>query len=140
MKDASIDILVCVISPQPLVRDHLSEVQRLIAHKNNSIIEGRDTGSVVFPEADYKFYLTAALPVRAARWQNDQAKLGNKYSLAECQECVQFRDTKDVTRSHSPLVIPQDAIIVDNSDLNFEQTVQFFLHVILEKKQVWKKQ
>lgn len=134
LKDANIDILVCIISPQPLVRDHLSALQRMIAQQHDVVVEGRDVGSVVFPHADRKFYLTASLEVRAQRWQKDQEKQGNVYSLEEAQERVHFRDSKDINRSHSPLVIAQDAIIIDNSWLSFEQTVETFMKLLLDNQ------
>ena len=131
LKDASIDMLVCVISPQPLVREHLSMVQRAIAAHNNVVIEGRDTGSVVFPAAEHKFYLTASLSVRAVRWQKDQAKQGNMYTFEEAQERVMFRDMRDQSRNHSPLIIAAGAQVVDNSELNFDQTVEIITKKIV---------
>jgi cytidylate kinase len=127
LKDALIDQAVCLISPQPYVRETMSEFQRELAAQHDMVTDGRDTGSVVFPQAAYKFFLTASLDVRAHRWQKDQNKRGHDYSLEECKQRVAFRDAKDQERGHSPLVVPQGGIIIDNSTLDLSQTVDTFL-------------
>ena len=127
LKDALIDQAVCLISPQPYVRETMCQFQRELAAQYDMVTDGRDTGSVVFPQAAYKFFLTASLDVRAQRWQKDQQKRGHDYSLEECKQRVAFRDAKDQERGHSPLVVPQGGIIVDNSTLDLSQTVDAFL-------------
>lgn len=127
LKDPLIDQNVSLISPQPLVREALSHLQRAIAKDHDVIVEGRDVGSVVFPHADYKFFLTASLEVRAQRWRRYQEKKGNIYSLQEAQERVEERDHQDQTRAHSPLVVPANAIIVDSSDITLQESVQEIL-------------
>lgn len=130
LKDAEIDQAVCLISPLPHVRAALTTFQRKLAAHYDVVTDGRDTGSVVFPNANYKFYLTASLEVRARRWQQDQQKRGHFYTLEECKERVEFRDAKDRERDTSPLIIPQDALVVDNSNLDKKQTLQLLLDVI----------
>lgn len=130
LKDASIDQAVCLLSPLAHVRERLSEFQREIAAEYNVVIEGRDTGTVVFPYADYKFYITASLDVRAERWQKDQQKRGHHYTLQECKDRLTYRDTKDTERNHSPLAIPEGALVVDTSSIDKKQTVQILLDVI----------
>ena len=132
LKDYKVDHSVALISPLPMVRDLVVETQRrLVKSVSNAVIEGRDSGSVVFPHADYKFYLTASLDVRANRWIKDQKKRGNNFSLEEAKNQIADRDKKDKDRDYCPLVIPDGAIVIDNSDLNIEETVQ----VIIEKIQ-----
>lgn len=123
LKDPQIDQSVSIISPQKLVREALSQLQRAIADNHDVVVEGRDVGSVVFPDADYKFFLTASLEVRAERWRNYQAKKGNLYSLEEVKELIEHRDLSDKTREISPLVVPAQAITIDNSDLTLEETM-----------------
>ncbi len=130
LKDYTIDNAVAIISPVVHVRELVAQAQRHFAQQHDSVIEGRDSGSVVFPQADYKFYLTASLPVRAARWQKDQEKRGNVFSLAQAEEQVEERDKKDRERAHSPLVVPRNAIEIDSSFLNLEETIQKFLGYI----------
>ncbi len=132
LKDASIDQAVCLISPQPHLREAMCEFQRQLAQQYDVVTDGRDTGSVVFPHAQYKFFLTASLDVRAQRWQKDQKKRGHDYTLQECKERIAYRDAKDQERGHSPLVIPQGGIVIDNSTLDFAQTIEVFLKYIQE--------
>lgn len=130
LKYPLIDQSVSVISPQKLVRQALSNLQRAIAKDHDVVVEGRDVGSVVFPKADYKFFLTASLEVRAQRWQQYQEKQGNFYSLDQVKELVEHRDLNDKNRKISPLVVPAQAIIVDNSNLTLQETVQEILKYI----------
>lgn len=127
LKDATIDEAVCLISPQPYLREVMCEFQRQLAQQYDIVTDGRDTGSVVFPQAEYKFFLTASLDIRALRWQKDQYKRGNVYTIEECKKRIAFRDTKDLERGHSPLLIPQGGIVIDNTTLNFNETINEFL-------------
>ena len=130
LKDFSVDRYVAVISPIPFVRLLVTEVQHAFAKKFNTIIEGRDSGSVVFPHADFKFYLTADLQVRALRWQADQKKRGNVFTVDQAVKAVEERDIKDLSRHNSPLIIPVDAHSVDNSSLSLEATVEHLCSII----------
>lgn len=127
LKDSMVDRHVAMISPQKDVREALVQVQRDLAAQYDLVGDGRDLGSHVFPHAEYKFYLTASLPVRAARWQKYQQNRGNVFSLEQAQKMVNDRDVSDQTREISPLVIPKEGIVVDNSQMNLQETVQEFL-------------
>ncbi len=131
LKDSLIDQYVAIISPQKLVREAMVDQQRLLASQHSIVVDGRDVGSHVFPHAEYKFYLTASLPVRAARWQRDQAKRGHAFTLEECEQRIHARDRSDEERKISPLVIPVGGIVVDNSELMQEQTVATMLSYIV---------
>ena len=132
LKDYKVDRYVALISPIPTVRTLVTDVQRIFAKTHDSVVEGRDTGSVVFPHADYKFFLTADVKVRAQRWLNDQKKRGNSFSLSEAIEKIESRDIKDRSRKLSPLVIPENAHVINNSDTTEKETVKrimsFFKH------------
>lgn len=131
LKDCTVDTLVALISPIPAVRNCVTLAQKeRAACAPSCIVEGRDVGSVVFPHADYKFYLTASLEVRAQRWQNDQAHRGNNFTLDQACQAVHSRDKKDFERAHSPLVIPQGATIIDNSNLTLNQVVDQILTIV----------
>lgn len=130
LKDAQIDTYVAIISPLPDIRELVTQAQRNFAALHNAVIEGRDTGSVVFPNADYKFYLTASLKVRGARWMADQAKRGNSFTQQEAQDQITHRDVRDEEREISPLIVPKGAFIVDNSEMDLNQTVQTIMSFI----------
>ena len=127
LKDPLIDSSVSLISPQKNVREALSHLQRESAQDHDVVVEGRDVGSVVFPHADYKFFLTASLEVRAQRWRKYQDEKGNYYSLDRVKELVEQRDLQDKTRKISPLVVPSKAITIDNSKLTLEESIQEIL-------------
>ena len=122
-----------MISSISEVRDALVLLQREVAKNNNVIAEGRDCGSVVFPDADYKFFLTARIEVRAKRAMSDSKRNGDE-SLDEVVKQIKLRDKRDSERDVSPLIIPKDAIVIDNSNLNKEQTVDEFLKVVSDSK------
>lgn len=124
LKDYKIDRYVAIISPIAIIRELVVQAQQHFAKTHDSVIEGRDTGSVVFPHADHKFYLTASLEVRATRWQNDQAKRGNSFSLEEAKKEVAHRDDRDIKREISPLIVPEGSITIDNSKMDLDETVQ----------------
>lgn len=107
-----------VVSAHPLVRNALLSLQRLFAQKYNLIAEGRDCGSLVYPNASYKFYITASLDVRAARKIKEY-----DLPLEEIKKELQERDERDITRSIAPLVIPQNAIIIDTSKLTIDEAL-----------------
>ena len=109
------------------VRDYLVKKQReLVALSGNRIVvEGRDIGSVVLPDADFKIFVTASDDVRAKRRaaQNNT----DEKSVLEAQK---IRDSLDSNRTVSPLVIPEDAVILDNSNLDFDQSVERFIQIV----------
>ncbi len=132
LKDSSVDQYVAIISPQKIVREAMVEQQRALAKKYNLVIDGRDVGSHVFPHAEHKFYLTASLPVRAVRWQKDQRARGHDYTLEEAEAMISDRDLKDMRRHISPLVVPEGATTIDNSEMTFDETVDLLLSRIMK--------
>jgi cytidylate kinase len=109
------------------VRDSLLDVQRKIAEQYNIIADGRDCGSVVFPNADYKFFLTASTEQRAARVTSDISRKEETKDIDKIMREIEIRDKRDQEREIAPLTIPSNAIIIDSSNFDFEQTVQEFL-------------
>lgn len=130
LKDVSLDKAASIVSTVPFVREMLLKFQRDIAKRHNVVAEGRDTGSVVFPHADHKFYLKAKLTVRAQRWLQMQQLRGNILTLEEAIKTISERDERDSKRTIAPLTIPQGAIVLDNSDMSQEETLQTFLKII----------
>jgi len=130
LKSPAIDQYSSIIGTNAIVREAVNTMQRMLAEGKSVVAEGRDCGSVVFPEASFKFFLTASVTVRAHRWQADQAKKGFNFSEQEAIEHIQTRDIRDSQRAIAPLIIPRDAIVIDTSDLSKEQTVVTILNII----------
>lgn len=123
-----------IVSGNEYVRKTILTRLHSIANQHNCVVDGRDVGSCVFPEAEVKFYLTASLHKRAERWLGEQKKLGNIFSFADAQHEIIKRDTRDKGRSCAPLVIPKDAILIDNSDLDLAQTVEMMMKEVEKKR------
>ena len=118
-----ISMLSSEISVIPEVRQFLLKLQRDIAEKNNIVIDGRDIGTVVIPNADVKIFLTADPKVRAKRRYNQLISKGQSTTFDEILELINKRDYNDIHRKISPLKKANDAILVDNSNLNQQDTV-----------------
>lgn len=121
------------ISVIPEVRQFLLKLQRDIAKENNVVIDGRDIGTVVLPNADVKIFLTADPKVRAKRRYNQLISKGQSTTFDEILELINKRDYNDMHRKISPLKKADDAILVDNSNLNQKNTVDKLMEII-EKK------
>ena len=122
------------VSAIPAVRAFLLDTQKDIARKNSVIMDGRDIGTVILPDAEVKIYLTATAECRAKRRYDELIAKGQKnvvYEdvLAEMNE----RDTNDSTRAVAPATAAADAILLDNTDLDFEGTVRRILEIVKEK-------
>ena len=116
---------VSEVSALPAVRKSLVKIQRKIAKDQNCVVEGRDIGTIVFPDAEVKFYVVADYDVRAKRRLLDFKKLGEEKSIDELIEELKNRDKYDSEREHSPLLKANDAIEVDTTNLTFEEQVNF---------------
>lgn len=121
------------VSADPAVRAALLDVQRKQAYAYDVVMEGRDIGSVVLPDAEVKIYLTAELAKRARRRYADLQAAGSDVKLGEVSSDLFIRDTQDMSREVAPLVQVEDAVLLDNSDLTFEETVEAALKIIREK-------
>lgn len=107
----------------PGVRQALFEVQRDFARQPGLVADGRDMGSVVFPEARLKVFLTASAEARAKRRYNQLREKGISSNIADLVRDLKERDERDMKRSVAPLVPPEGARILDSSDLTLEQTI-----------------
>jgi cytidylate kinase len=116
-----------------IVRRLLVELQRNIASGKNSVAEGRDMGSVVFPDAELKIFMVADIETRAKRRQKDFEKLGVKKTIQELISEIEIRDKKDSSRENSPLCKAQDAIEIDTSNLSFEEQTEMIVKYAKEK-------
>jgi cytidylate kinase len=118
------------VSTHTAVRDALLEVQRHAGHAGGVVLEGRDIGTVVFPDAEAKFFLTARPEVRARRRFEELTAKGAPVTLAQTLEDVRRRDEQDTTRAVAPLRQADDATLVDNSDMSIEQTVEVMMREV----------
>ena len=121
---------VSFIAKQPEVRERLVVLQRDIAEKQGVIMDGRDIGTVVLPNADYKFFLTASADERARRRFLELQSLGIETTIEEVKQNLIQRDRIDSEREISPLKQAEDAILIDNTNLNKEETIDLILSYI----------
>ena len=121
---------VSFIAKQPEVRERLVVLQRNIAEKQGVIMDGRDIGTVVLPNADYKFFLTASANERARRRFLELQSLGIETTIEEVKKNLIERDRIDSEREISPLKQAEDAILIDNTNLNKEETIDLILSYI----------
>ncbi|MBI4342421.1 MAG: (d)CMP kinase [Candidatus Omnitrophica bacterium] len=120
-----------LVSQHPPVRRALVKRQRELADRHGVVVEGRDTGSVVFPKASHKFFLDADPEVRAHRRQRELARLyGARSPIAQIREQLHFRDGLDRTRRVGPLVKPRGAIAINTTHRTINQVVQMMLRHI----------
>jgi len=122
------------VSAQAEVRKKLTEMQRIIGNKGAIVAEGRDMGTVVFPDAMHKFFLDASSEERAKRRQKQLAENGQKIEYQELLTQIQKRDADDSSRTLAPLKPAEDAVIIDSSEMGIEEVVSFMLVAINEKQ------
>lgn len=118
------------IARVPGVRQKMVKLQRAIGERHGAVLEGRDIGTVVFPDADYKFYLDADVEERARRRHKELAEAGQAVSLGDIRQDVVTRDESDMKRSVGALKKAPDAIIVDTTDLSIDGTAEKLLSYI----------
>jgi CMP/dCMP kinase len=112
-----------IVSALPAVRAALLDLQRRLAGEGGVVAEGRDVGTVVFPDAPLKVFLTASDEVRAARRVEELRKAGIEVDLAETLADIRKRDERDATRAAAPLVCAPDAVVVDSSGLTADEVL-----------------
>lgn len=123
IRDNRVSLSVPIVAAHIGVRDYVNRQIALVASQGDYIMEGRDIGTVVLPNAQYKFYLTASLEVRAKRRKAELDAKGENLSLLEVMAQVKERDERDMNRKVAPLKQAPDAIYIDNSNLTIEQTI-----------------
>jgi cytidylate kinase len=128
--------LASQLAAYPEVRDALMKRQRLFARGNGLVADGRDMGTVVFPAADLKIYLTASIDERAKRRHKELIEKGEDVSLRALAEQVKARDERDINREVSPLVAATDAIELDTSNMSALEVLDTVLHMIDFKRLV----
>lgn len=121
------------VSAIPAVRDFLLDLQRSIAKKNSVVMDGRDIGTVILPDAEVKIFLTASAKARAERRFKELQAKGSDVSYEQVYNEMVERDRNDSTRSVAPCVPAEDAVYLDNSNLNQEETVDAILKIVKKK-------
>ena len=119
-----------LISAQPVVREFLLDVQRELARKNHVVMDGRDIGTVVLPDADVKVFLTADVQVRAGRRFAELQQKGIKTTLEKVEQEMLQRDQQDSTRAIAPLKQARDAVLLDTSDKDIPQAVAALRQIV----------
>jgi len=136
IREHKVSELASLVSQIKEVRDYLTKIQRELVLKKICVMEGRDIGTVVFPHAFCKIFLTASAKVRALRRFN-QLKDMHKQDIPfeKILEDIELRDQRDINREESPLIKAHDAELLDTSDLNFLEVIETVKRIIVKKAQ-----
>nr|WP_326207914.1 (d)CMP kinase [uncultured Oscillibacter sp.] len=121
------------VSALPVVRAYLMETQRELARKNNVVMDGRDIGTVVLPDAEAKIFLTASAKVRAERRCRELEERGTPQPFEEVLRDIEDRDFRDTHREAAPLRQAEGAALLDTSALDFQQSLEALLEIIQER-------
>lgn len=134
LRTKEVDLNVSTVAKNRAVRELMTEMQRNIARSGNIILDGRDIGTRVLPDADFKFFITASLEERARRRWKELKDKGLEVSLAEIEKEIAERDLEDSTREIAPLVKAEDAILIDTSHLSIPEVLDKLLSYIKDEE------
>ena len=126
-------MMASAVSARPVVREALLGLQRKMGAEKATIFEGRDMGTVVFPQADVKFFLTADLSVRASRRHKELEEKDSPQKFAEVEKDMQRRDNNDSSRALAPLKPADDAVFIDSTQYSVESVIEQMMKYINEK-------
>lgn len=133
IRTPEMDKAAASVARLPGVREVLVAQQRALGANGGVVMEGRDIGTVVFPNADVKLYIDASAEVRAQRRAADPAHTGSQNNIANVQSDMAARDQSDSTRAVAPLAMAQDAIHIDTTDMAIEAVVHRVMMLVAEK-------
>ena len=136
IRSKDVTALASVCSAVPRVREHLLALQRSLAAEHDVVMDGRDIGTTILPDAQVKIFLTASARVRALRRQKEMEEKGEKCSFDEILAQIIERDERDRTREASPLRQAEDAVLVDTSDMDIETVVRTLIGIVKEKTEL----
>lgn len=122
--------MTSAIAVYPPVRKILVEMQQKLAKENDVVMDGRDIGTAVLPNADLKVYLTASSRTRAERRYKELTEKGQVCDIDEIENDIKERDFRDMNRDVSPLVQAEDAVLVDSSDMNIDEVVETIIKLV----------
>jgi cytidylate kinase len=126
IRTPEITMMASAVSARPVVREFLLGLQKDLGREKAAVFEGRDMGTVVFPEADLKFFLNASTRTRARRRYEEQ-KTKNSQTLDEVERDIERRDHNDSTRDVAPLKPAEDAIVIDSTEMKVDEVVDFMV-------------
>ncbi len=132
LRTPEIDRAIADIAKIPDIRREMVRQQRRIGENGGIIVEGRDVTTIVFPEADLKFYISASVEERAKRRFTEQQAKDIETTLEQVEQDIRERDQMDKSREHSPLQTAEDAIVVDTTSMTINQAVEFVLNRVEE--------
>ena len=131
IREKNVNDNVSFVSAIRIVREKMVDLQRKMSGKKSVVLDGRDIGTVVFPNADYKFYITASVDVRARRRYEEELEKGiSNLSLNEVKKSMENRDYIDSNREVTPLKKADDAIEIDTSDMSIDEVLEKILSYI----------
>lgn len=133
IRSEEVGTMASAVSVHLSVREKLVELQKELASRENVIMDGRDIGTCVLPDADLKIYLTASSQVRAKRRYLELKEKGQDCSLEEIEQDIIRRDYQDMNREHSPLKQAEDAVLVDSSDMTAEEVIDRIIMLFKDK-------
>ena len=135
IRSTEVSDFVSQVSAIPEVREYMVAKQREIAEDKNVVCEGRDIGTVVFPDAQVKIFMQADLRTRAKRRLKELTEKKIQAGMDQVIENLEFRDEYDSRRSHSPLKKADDAIVVDTTNLTIEEEIEMVKKIVLERRE-----
>jgi CMP/dCMP kinase len=135
LRTQELGILASQVSQMPGVREGLLEMQRSLGKAGGVVLEGRDIGTVVFPDAEVKFFLTASVEVRAERRRDELQQRGTTSSLSDVIDEVRERDRRDSERPIAPLRQAPDAVVVDSSKMSIDEVIARMAEIVHKAEQ-----
>jgi cytidylate kinase len=129
IRTPEITMLASAVSAKPVVRESLLDLQRNMGQEKGVVFEGRDTGTVVFPDADLKFYLDASHKTRALR-RFQELKSESFQTIEDVEKDIKHRDKQDSTRALAPLKPAKDSIFIDSTDLSVQEVVELMISYV----------
>lgn len=133
IRTEQVSMMTSDTSKYPVVREKLLSLQRGLAEKENVIMDGRDIGTCVLPNADVKIYLTASAAERARRRYKEQSERGIDCDIKEIERDIIARDEQDMNREVAPLRQAEDAVLVDSSDMTIDEVVDEIIRIYQKK-------
>lgn len=130
IRESHIVAFVSQVASLDIVRDNMVRLQRMITNNGYYVVDGRDIGSVVLPNAKYKFYIDASVDERAKRRHKELLDKGDNISFEEVRESIRCRDEYDSNRKNSPLMVPDNATIIDTTNMTIDEVVKKITDVI----------
>lgn len=127
IRSPAVTAISSIVASNPDVRERLVELQREIGKRGSMVTEGRDQGTVVFPDAEYKFFVIANLEARARRRQRELIYEGVDQPIPVVMDQLRLRDERDENREHAPMKPAENALVVDTSDLTIAQVVEMLI-------------